>query len=91
MTSTARSRGFEKVDGETHHAARYERRARLLALGTVEKKDDELEHIFKTLVYRNSLNMHNRAQAAGVFHRGMDRDRTRAKILSLLDEVGMGS
>jgi multimeric flavodoxin WrbA len=82
---------FGKFEGETHHVPRYERPARLLALGTVEKRDDELELIFKKLVYRNSLNLHNPAHAAGVFHRAMDRDRTRDEVLALLAEVGVRS
>ncbi len=43
--------------GETHHKFRYKDRASIIAIGILDKPDNEKESIFKELVYRNSLNM----------------------------------
>ena len=48
---------FTKRHGETHHAYRYENRGSIIAIGILDKPDEEKESIFKELVYRNSLNM----------------------------------
>lgn len=48
---------FTKRNGETHHEYRYEHRASIIAVGVLDKPNDEKESIFKELVHRNSLNM----------------------------------
>ena len=48
---------FTKRHGETHHEYRYENRGSIIAIGVLDKPDEEKESIFKELVYRNSLNM----------------------------------
>ncbi len=48
---------FQKVQGEIHHKKRYERSPSLIGVGIMEKPDTEKEEVFKTLLYRNSLNM----------------------------------
>ncbi len=48
---------FTKRNGETHHKYRYENRGSIIAVGVLDKPNDEKEAIFKELVYRNSLNM----------------------------------
>jgi NAD(P)H-dependent FMN reductase len=49
---------FTKVDGETHHEARYERFPALLVVGLQERADAEAAAVFARLVRRNALNVH---------------------------------
>jgi multimeric flavodoxin WrbA len=58
---------FAKVRGETHHPLRYERRRRLLAIGTLKQEDADSEGVFRHLVGRNALNMGDVAAATVVF------------------------
>ncbi|MFX1438550.1 MAG: flavodoxin family protein [Promethearchaeota archaeon] len=48
---------FTKRNGETHHKYRYEKNSSIIAVGVLDKSNEEKESIFKELVYRNSLNM----------------------------------
>lgn len=48
---------FIKAHGEIHHPQRYEKRRKLLALGTLPAPDAESERIFRDLVHRNAINM----------------------------------
>ncbi|MFX1411923.1 MAG: flavodoxin family protein, partial [Promethearchaeota archaeon] len=48
---------FTKRNEETHHKYRYEKRSSIIAVGVLDKPNEEKESIFKELVYRNSLNM----------------------------------
>jgi multimeric flavodoxin WrbA len=50
---------FTKTAGEIHHPQRYERRRKLLAVGTLGQPDAEAEGIFSRLVHRNALNMNS--------------------------------
>jgi multimeric flavodoxin WrbA len=50
---------FIKVRGEVHHPPRYERRSRLVALGTVPSPDADAAAIFRGLVERNAINFHS--------------------------------
>jgi multimeric flavodoxin WrbA len=49
---------FTTVEGETHHAARYEHYPLLLVLGSVAAPDPDQVGLFARLVERNALNMH---------------------------------
>lgn len=51
---------FEKIEGEVHHKARYEKFPRIIVIGTMLEKDIEQQEIFEELIRRNSLNLHNR-------------------------------
>lgn len=48
---------FRKTNGEIHHKARYEKYPELMAVGLLEKKDDEVEGIFSQLLARMAINM----------------------------------
>jgi len=48
---------FEKVNGETHHAHRYDRYPSLAALGVLDGADGKSEEIFRKRVKRNSINL----------------------------------
>ena len=57
---------FTLVDGEVHHARRYARYPRFVALGTLDAPSAESGAIFERLVERNSVNLHSPAHAAEI-------------------------
>lgn len=73
---------FVKLQGETHHKARYERYPALFALGVLPSRDEEPERIFTELVGRNALNMHTTGEV--VF---LHRDREGDEIPTVLEEL----
>jgi hypothetical protein len=60
---------FTRIRGEVHHAKRYRRYPRVLAVGLLPRPDPESEEIFSTLVHRSSLNMHAPKTAVRVLDR----------------------
>lgn len=58
---------FKKIDGEIHHKKRYSKYPSLLALGIMEKFDENQSEIFKKLAKRNSINFHSPYFEAAVF------------------------
>jgi len=50
--------GIQLVKGESHHKKRYDTYPSFLAIGISENNDREEEELFKTLVYRHSLNFY---------------------------------
>ncbi len=75
---------FERIAGEVHHRARYERYPALLALGVLPEPDADDERIFHALVARNALNMHAPWHASRVIYRGDAAPAARAAIRPLL-------
>ncbi len=63
---------FTKVDGEIHHTQRYEKHKSLIGIGILDKPDTEKEEVFKTLIYRNSLNMWTPYHEAIIYEKGQD-------------------
>ncbi len=57
---------FMKIEGETHHKRRYEQYPSFMGIGVLPQSDPDSEKIFKTLVYRNSLNFHSPFHIGGV-------------------------
>lgn len=80
---------FTKINGEVHHKARYRKYPRLMGVGVLPKADEESEHIFKTLVGRNSLNFYAPAHAAGVIISSNPEDEIRMQIRELLSVAGV--
>jgi len=82
---------FTKIDGEVHHRKRYAQAPKLLGVGIAHEPDEESARIFKALIDRNAINMHNKAHAACV----IDEDQSEAEIHELLHtalhELGMRS
>jgi multimeric flavodoxin WrbA len=79
---------FEKVEGEVHHALRYESYPTMLVVGSIEKEDKLHENVFARLVKRNSVNGRApRSNSLVVYDR-----ETREDVLRKLDLVldGMG-
>lgn len=54
---------FTVVGNEVHHRLRYRRYPKTIGLGTLPASDPEAERLFVTLVARNGLNIHQRAEA----------------------------
>ena len=63
---------FTKVDGEVHHEQRYEKRQPLIGIGFLANPDAEKEEVFKTLIYRNSLNAGSPYQQAIIYEKGQE-------------------
>jgi multimeric flavodoxin WrbA len=79
---------FEKVEGEVHHALRYESYPTMLVVGSIDKEDKLHENVFARLVKRNSVNGRApRSNSLVVYDR-----ETREDVLRKLDLVldGMG-
>lgn len=76
------------VDGEIHHAPRYEHHAKLVAIGVLPEPNPEAEAIFKALGLRNSINMHSPSYTAGIVYEGDSAEAVGKKIAQLLIEVG---
>lgn len=79
---------FEKVEGEVHHALRYESYPTMLVVGSIEKEDKLHENVFARLAKRNSINGHSPKSNSMVVY---DRD-TREDVARKLDHIldGMG-
>lgn len=52
---------FTKINGEVHHKYRYEKKAGLIAFGSLPHHDVEKESIFSDLVQRHSINCYKHA------------------------------
>ena len=48
---------FHKVHGEVHHVRRYENVQRIVTIGLLPGRDEEVQKVFAVLVERNSFNM----------------------------------
>lgn len=78
---------FTMVDGEIHHAKRYERYPRWVALGTSALTGEVLADeaaVFERLAERNSVNFHSPAQAAGL---AGPEDAVAAIVARVLDPI----
>jgi multimeric flavodoxin WrbA len=63
---------FTKVNGEIHHIQRYEKLQSLIGVGILENPDNEKREVFKTLIYRNSLNGASPYHQAIIYEEGQD-------------------
>ncbi len=75
---------FRTSHGEVHHASRYARFPRLVALGVQHQLNAEDAALFKLVVGRNAINFHAPSYAAEVVSSMGDPDRLRAVFQSLL-------
>jgi multimeric flavodoxin WrbA len=81
---------FTKREGETHHKHRYENRASIIAVGFLNKSDEEQESTFKELVNRNSLNMGAPIHEAIIYNKAQDSlvfINNFTKILQQVEEI----
>ena len=78
---------FTKRNGETHHKYRYENRGSIIAVGVIDKPDEEKEAIFKELVYRNSLNMGAPVHEAIVYNKTQNDHDFISEFANILKKV----
>jgi len=78
---------FTKRNGETHHRYRYEKRGSIIALGVLEKPNEEKESIFKELVYRNSLNMGAPVHESIIYTKKLSKNDFISEFANLLKKV----
>ena len=78
---------FEKIDGEIHHAKRYEKYPKIIAIGVLPRHDRECEDSFAKLVARNGINLHSKAISRFVYSSD-ELDIVREKVFATLKEVG---
>ncbi len=78
---------FTKRHGETHHNHRYENRGSIIAIGVLDKPDDEKEAIFKELVYRNSLNMGAPVHEAIIYTKNESKTDFISEFATILKKV----
>jgi multimeric flavodoxin WrbA len=75
------------VNAEIHHPFRYKKYPKILGIGILPQPDEEAERIFRTLVNRNALNIHDKGHST-VVYRSDSHERVAEKIKALLAEAG---
>ena len=80
---------FTRINGEVHHQKRYGYAPKLLGVGVLPHPDEESERIFKTLIGRNAINMHNPAHAACVVYEDQSDPEIHGIIRAALGELGV--
>ncbi|HPX70014.1 MAG TPA: hypothetical protein PKU88_11905 [Bacillota bacterium] len=80
---------FTKIQGEVHHKPRYKHYPSLVGIGILPENDQNKEKIFKTLVNKNAVNMHNPSWAACVFSGSQPAEQIRQQIKESLAKVGV--
>jgi multimeric flavodoxin WrbA len=78
---------FMKIEGETHHIPRYDRLPSLLGIGVAREGDSEGEQIFKTLVYRNSINFHSPSFSAAVIKGTESESEIQSSLASAISRL----
>ncbi|MHA2393137.1 MAG: flavodoxin family protein [Promethearchaeota archaeon] len=78
---------FTKRKGETHHKYRYKRRASIIAVGILDKPNEEKESIFKELIYRNSLNMGAPIHEPIIYTKSLSKNDFLTQFSSILKKV----
>ncbi|HPL98454.1 MAG TPA: flavodoxin family protein [Bacillota bacterium] len=80
---------FTKIQGEVHHKPRYKHYPSLVGIGILPENDQNKEKIFKTLVNKNAVNMHNPSWAACVLSGSQPAEQIRQQIKESLAKVGV--
>ena len=78
---------FTKRNGETHHIHRYQKRAAIIAIGFLDKPDNEQQKVFKDLVFRNSLNMGAQIHKGIIYIKGQRMDDFIKELHTILEKV----
>jgi len=81
---------FTRIQGETHHQARYEQYPRIIMIGILPQRHERKEEIFKRLYSRNLLNMHSLSNYVKVVYED-DFNKNEADIMAveLLEKIGV--
>jgi multimeric flavodoxin WrbA len=77
--------GVQIIDGETHHLKRYDSYPSILAIGISENQDEEEEQLFKTLIFRHSLNFYPPVFKTHIFQK--DEEVKQERIKQMIDEM----
>ncbi|MGD0818956.1 MAG: NAD(P)H-dependent oxidoreductase [Methanomassiliicoccales archaeon] len=80
---------FEKVQGELHHALRYESYPTMLVVGSIDKEDRLHENVFARLVKRNSVNGRAPRSNSLVVYDRETREEVSRKLDLVLDGMGV--
>jgi multimeric flavodoxin WrbA len=78
---------FANINGEIHHAKRYEKYPTMVAIGVLPSPDEESESTFATLVARNAVNLHTTAVSSIVYSTDTPF-AIKEKVASTLSKVG---
>lgn len=79
---------FKKINGEIHHAPRYDKYPILVAIGVLPNSDEESENTFTTLVSRNGINLHTKAISTIVYSNDTP-DIIKQKVIATLSKAGV--
>jgi len=79
---------FKKINGEIHHAPRYDKYPILVAIGVLPNLDEESESTFTTLVARNGVNLHTKAISTIVYSNDTS-DMIKQKVIATLSKAGV--
>jgi multimeric flavodoxin WrbA len=82
---------MKKYKGEIHHPRRYDKRHNIAAIGVLPQPNPESEAIFKTLVYRNSLNWQAPKQATTIIYESDNQTTIEGKVSGLLTNLEVKS
>ena len=80
---------FEKVQGEVHHALRYESYPTMLVVGSLDKEDKLHENVFSRLAKRNSINGHAPKSNSMVVYDNETKEQVSRKLDLVLDGMGV--
>jgi multimeric flavodoxin WrbA len=82
---------MENYKGEIHHPQRYDKRHNLAGIGVLPQPNPESEAIFKTLLYRNSLNWQAPKHATTIIYESDSQATVEGKISGLLTDLEVKS
>lgn len=80
---------FKKVEGEVHHAIRYESYPIMLVVGSIDIEDKLHENVFARLAKRNSVNGHAPRSSSLVVYDKETREDISRKLDLVLDGMGV--
>ena len=78
---------FTRRDGEIHHRYRYKNYSSIIAVGVLDKPDEEMESVFKELVHRNSLNMGAPVHEAVIYSKNQNKADFTSEFTKVLKKV----
>jgi multimeric flavodoxin WrbA len=79
---------FKRINGEIHHAPRYDKYPLLVAIGVLQNPDEESEETFATLVGRNGINLHINATSTIVYSNDKP-EIIKQKVFAAFSKVGV--
>ena len=79
---------FREINGEIHHRARYKHYPKLLVVGYLQRPNPEYERLFRFLVQRNAINMHNDQTHSEIFYEEqVDEAAIRQELAASVSEL----